>query len=324
MVSQAVVVHLVAVVLSSVLVVTFVAAVQDVTKEMVIDRLLDFGYLATPFSCQAAILRDKSMMHFPDCQPTFPGYHITSDYDAIHQGCYKTSGRVFPAQAMVDIPFDFDWKKMFRVGHGKELVQKCGAIAIENGARYFGISDYSNCFHGNTPDLSESPEVTPEDGCNKYCEWDIGGPGAIVVYEVKAITSKPECQSQHLGYKINREFWAMNRGCYRSQADVSVFPTPSDTVMNLWSEINWLRINGKEHAGSIVQQCGALALERGFSHFWVENYALCYLGNQPDYSAGEVTVSFGCTLHCSLDVGHTGIMVVYEVQPVLKPEISVA
>ncbi|GFO40269.1 hypothetical protein PoB_006677400 [Plakobranchus ocellatus] len=107
------------VLLLSVSVTAIVAAVQDVTK---------------------------------DCQPTFPGYHITNDYEAKHQGCYKTSGGVFPAQAMVDIPFDFDWKKMFRIGHGKDLVQKCGSIAIENGVRYFGIFDYSDCFYGNTSD----------------------------------------------------------------------------------------------------------------------------------------------------------------------------
>ena len=83
----------------------------------------------------------------------------------------------------VSLRHQIDWDLWNRVGHAGDIIKKCGELAIQKGVQFFGVEFYGECFFGEFPDISQG-EVTPADGCDMHCEWDVGGPYAMVVYNV--------------------------------------------------------------------------------------------------------------------------------------------
>ena len=79
------------------------------------------------------------------------------------------------------------------------MVQRCGRLAVELGHAYFGLEFYGECYLGDTPDFSQAKRVREADGCDKFCQYDTGGPKGMVVYKVHHLPAalKP-CGKLHL------------------------------------------------------------------------------------------------------------------------------
>ena len=126
------------------------------------------------------------------CPTNFPGYHIDKANEAQPAGCFLPSNGVdvLPAASLKDFTSTVDQKAWAKRGDAKDVIKKCGEEAVKNGAQYFGIKAFGECYYGDSPDLSQ-PEVTPADGCDTHCKWDVGASGAIFVFEVVPKTFKP-------------------------------------------------------------------------------------------------------------------------------------
>ncbi|KAK3766393.1 hypothetical protein RRG08_056067 [Elysia crispata] len=251
------------------------------------------------------------------CPTNFPGYHVDKDNEAQPEGCFHTTkgGQVFPAASLQDFTSTVDKKAWGKRGDAKDIIKKCGEEAVKNGAKYFGLQSFGECYYGNTPDLSVQ-EVTPADGCDTLCKWDVGGQGAIVVYEVVPKTFKPDCQSVHIGYLVDANHWGMFGGCYHSKGattNTGVFPRAG--FVNFKLTIDWTTYINQEHGGDIIKKCGKLAAQKGLKYFGIQYYGDCYFGNTPDLSQGLVTSD--CSRKCLWDVGAVDTFVLYEVEDVV-------
>ncbi|GFR69786.1 hypothetical protein ElyMa_000309500 [Elysia marginata] len=104
---------------------------------------------------------------------------------ALWMGCYHSIGDagVFPNTGMVNLRSQIDWNLWTRVGHGEDIIKKCGEEALKKGVHNFGVEFYGECYFGDSPDYSQG-KVQTSDGCDQHCKWDVGGPDTMVVYNL--------------------------------------------------------------------------------------------------------------------------------------------
>ncbi|RUS76946.1 hypothetical protein EGW08_015295 [Elysia chlorotica] len=251
------------------------------------------------------------------CPTLFPGYHIDKDNEAVPEGCFHATqgGTVMPSSSLKDYTNILDMAAWNKRGDAKDMIQRCGLEAVKNGAKYFGLRNHAECYTGNNLDLSQQ-EVTPADGCDKFCKFDVGQPSAIVVYEVVPKTFKPDCQSVHTGYLVDPAHWGMFGGCYHTsgpRTNPGVFPQAN--YVNFKLTIDWSTYVHQEHGGDIIKRCGKIAAQKGFKFFGIQYYGDCYYGDSPDLSPGLVTAD--CDRKCLWDVGAIDTVVVYKVEDVV-------
>ena len=176
---------------------------------------------------------------------------------------------------------------------------------MDRGLPYFGLEFYGECYLGDSPDFSQSL-VLHADDCAKLCQWDIGGPSAMVVYRVQPTLAK--CPPVNVGYNLDQDHWALNHGCYNHKGKETVLPTNS--LMNFRRNIDWHEFAEDGHAGSMVKRCGLVALQKGVAFFGIELYGNCFFGNKPNWQVSELACGHE---PCYWDVGRKGALMLYQV-----------
>ncbi|GFR76779.1 hypothetical protein ElyMa_002221800 [Elysia marginata] len=123
------------------------------------------------------------------CRISVPGYTCGDNKRclAYFLGCFHSNdqNQILPLSSLQDFrsTIKCDLHKWFQDGHAEALIKNCAVLAVQKNVKYFGIKSYGECYFGNT--LSRSKiKVTTADGCHKYCAYDVGGPDAMVVYEL--------------------------------------------------------------------------------------------------------------------------------------------
>ena len=113
------------------------------------------------------------------------GYSCGSKCIAFFVGCFHAKGpnTILPQNSLVNLRHTIDWAKWVEDKTGKDLIVECGKLAVEKNKNYFGVEYYGECYFGDSVDETQ-PKVTTDDGCEKYCQWDVGGQDAIMIYRV--------------------------------------------------------------------------------------------------------------------------------------------
>ncbi|GFN85150.1 hypothetical protein PoB_001165600 [Plakobranchus ocellatus] len=130
--------------------------------------------------------------------------------------------------------------------------------------------------------------------------------------QTTAQTPIKECESVHIGYRVDDKHWGIFGGCYHSKG-VKGGVFPRTTIVNFKLQIDWWPWIQKDHGGDIIQKCGQEAVKKGYAYFGLQYYGDCYMGNTPDLSQGLVT-SADCDKKCIWDVGAIDTMVVYKLE----------
>ncbi|GFO34125.1 hypothetical protein PoB_006063000 [Plakobranchus ocellatus] len=121
-----------------------------------------------------------------DCRTSVPAFDCGGNACiAFFDGCYHNTGPdyVLPKSSLVNLRGTIDWQKWTTAGNAADLIIRCAKLAVQKNKQYFGVEFYGECYFGDSPDQSQ-PKVTVQDGCDKFCAYDVGGANAIVLYRV--------------------------------------------------------------------------------------------------------------------------------------------
>ncbi|RUS69985.1 hypothetical protein EGW08_022251 [Elysia chlorotica] len=120
-----------------------------------------------------------------ECTPVKLGYEVGDTHVAFPRGCYnsKDGHKIFPKNSVVNLRDDIDWGRWIFDGSAKQIIVMCAKIALQRGDPMFGVEFFGECYTGAQPDLSQG-QVTPADGCIRFCSNDVGASGSTFVYDL--------------------------------------------------------------------------------------------------------------------------------------------
>ncbi|GFR57623.1 hypothetical protein ElyMa_001748500 [Elysia marginata] len=120
-----------------------------------------------------------------NCRASVPAYNCGDKCMAFFVGCFHSKGQnqVLQQSTMKNFRSTINWQQWAQAGNAGDLIKKCAKLAVQKNVQYFGIEFYGECYFGNTLKPTRT-KVTNVDGCEKHCGYDVGGPDAMVLYEV--------------------------------------------------------------------------------------------------------------------------------------------
>ncbi|GFR75078.1 hypothetical protein ElyMa_003909900 [Elysia marginata] len=121
----------------------------------------------------------------PKCPVENVGYHIDETHWAWNRGCYHQNSNsfVFPVDTYINFRNTIDWYDFVGAGHAGSMVRRCGLVALQNNAKFFGVGFFGNCFHGNAPIFVGGEAPCHDD----ICYWDVGKQTGIMMYRIEDI-----------------------------------------------------------------------------------------------------------------------------------------